>query len=880
MRKCLSLLLAAVMTVMGLQINISAAEENQYSHERLILEGLGIISEEIKYDSDKVLTRGDFSIMLANLIGYDGNAVAKGIFHDVEKEYYAADEIEFLYTHGIIKGYNDGNFRAGSNITYQEAISLLLRIMGIDKHAEYYKNSYFPEENVKSDSELITFDMATGYIYEAMNTKGYEYDSFTKGGMEYSQSEKTVLEKWRHISVVKGVVLNIGYKSVLHNGTAGIFLVDNLSLYTDEPYKFDCVGKYSEVYYYNDESSFEDEVIVAEAIEKQNDITVIDGDDAYYKDGRIYYTENNKQNSIAISPRAYLARNYKPVYNTDLETLFNVNSGRIIVNKIKKNDAEIVMIEDYENYVVSGKSEYEQKIYTLDGKTLAFEDVEELIIRDASGNKLELSDINDEDILTVMAGDNYETNVEITVSKDVATGSISSISKNGEVYVLKLDNAGYNTVKNFNVNLLPGAGEEVSLYLNVFGDVVYIRNRASSGYSYGYLCKTFLDDNEEDVFYVGIFGDDNQMHKLKVNKKIRIDNVLCKSYVEAVSALRNGTGTDSVYQPVRFKKNDTGYLIEIDTEYYNKSAHESIYSLTPVFKCYDSKHNLDTSINGSRKGELVYNNGSFEGYFIPESNSKNFRVPSEYSNDERFYTTNIKFGVASYGVDAYTSNPDKLTADFIIQYSSLGAVAEKTKIGFVKDSRMALNEDDEVGLNLTIAHRDNKDGESYFVSELCPMTDVPTRGEYHIFSEYTPKRGDAVIYSVNSQNEIVEISSYYVAEDEKWYVKNFVTDTYEGTWSGTAENFANNERFIMGCVYDVYNKTVQVALTDSKQADSGTEKRSFNLDSSVKIYLVEENFIREITVDELKTYKRDGSGCNEIVIETYCNKPYLAMVYE
>ena len=71
MRKCLSLLLAAVMTVMGLQINISAAEENQYSHERLILEGLGIISEEIKYDGDKTLTRGDFAIMAANLIGYE-----------------------------------------------------------------------------------------------------------------------------------------------------------------------------------------------------------------------------------------------------------------------------------------------------------------------------------------------------------------------------------------------------------------------------------------------------------------------------------------------------------------------------------------------------------------------------------------------------------------------------------------------------------------------------------------------------------------------------------------------------------------------------------------------------------------------------------------
>jgi len=872
-------LLVAMLAIMNIQINVLALEDNTYNHERLILDGLGIISEEIEYDGDEILTRGDFSVMLANLIGYDGKAVAEGIFYDVEKEYYAADEIEFLYTQGIIKGYDDGTFRSGANITYQEVISLLLRIMGIDKYAEHYKNSYFPEKNIKNDLEFVTFNMAIGYIYEAINTQVYEYTS-GNGSMQYSQSDETVLEKWRDISVVKGVVLTIGYKSVLYNGAKGIFLVDNLSLHTEEPYKFDCVGKYSEVYYYNDESPLADEVVLAQAIEKQNDITVIDGDDAYYKDGKIYYLENAKEKSISISQRAYLARNYKPAYNTDIESLFEINSGRIIVNKIPKNDMEIVMIEDYENYVASGKSEYEQKIYTLDGKTLPLEEVEELIIKDSTGNKLELSDINNEDIVTVLRGDNYETNVEIIVSADIATGNIDSISKDVTAYELKIDNVCYKTVKNFNANLLPNVGEEVSLYLNIFGDVVYIQNRVSSNYKYGYLCKVFSDEVEEDVLHFRIFGDDNQMHKLEAHKRIRIDNKVYKNYAEAINALKNGTRTDSIYQPIRFKKNDEGFLIDIDTEYLNVAANESIYSLTPVFKCYDKNRILDESINGSRKGELAYSNGSFEGYFIPESNSKNFRVPTEYTNDERFYTATIQFKTESIGIDAYTSNPDRLTADFTIQYSGLGVVAEDTKIGVIMDSCVALTEDDEVGLKLTIASRENQGGKSYFVHELCPLTDVPTRGGYHTFAEYTPKIGDAVIYSLNSRNEIVEISPYYVSEDKKWYVQNFVTDTYEGTWSGTALNFAKNERFNMGCVYDQYMNTISIALTDNKNVDNTTEKRSFVLDSSVKIYLVEGRHLREITIDELKTYKRDGSGCNEIVVETYINKPFLAIVYE
>jgi len=405
MKKVLCLLLSMIVVIMTFQVNILGLEDvttsrttetNKFNHERVILEGLGIITEEDIYEENKLLTRGEFSVMIANLIGYDGKGIATGVFYDVEKEYFAADEIEFLYAQGIIKGCDNGEFRAGKTITYQEAISLLLRVMGIDNYAEYYKNSYFPKKKIKGDSEYITFGMALGYIYEALNTEVYEYDP-TKGGMAFRQSGKTVLEKWRDISVIEGVVLAIGYRSIIDNGAEDIFMVDNVTLRTNEPYKFDCIGKYSEVYYYNGESSFDGNVIVAEATDKFNNVDIINGEDAYYKDGKIYYLENGKEKSISVSARAYIAKNYKPVYNADPTTLFDINSGRIIVNKIKKNNVEVVMIEDCENYVVSGKSEYEQKIYTMDGKTLNLKNVEELIITDLAGNKLELSDICNED---------------------------------------------------------------------------------------------------------------------------------------------------------------------------------------------------------------------------------------------------------------------------------------------------------------------------------------------------------------------------------------------------------------------------------------------------------------------------------------------------
>ena len=876
-----SLLLSAVVAG-NLSIGIAADEKVQFEHERSILEGLGFITEEISKNGDELLTRGDFAVMTANVAGYNGGYKTQGVFHDVEKEYYAADEIEYLHSIGIINGYGDGSFRAGGNITYGEAVSILLRIIGVSEHTEYYKNSYFPEKNIKSDTHELTFDMAVGYIYEAMNTEVLECD-LSKGEKEYKQSEETVLEKWRNIAMLEGTVLTTGYKSVLYEGGEGVFLVDNISLHTDTPYEFDCLGKYSEIYYYTDESDFADEVVFAKAIDRFNEITIIDGDDAYYENGRIYYEENGKAQNVSIKPTAYLAKNYKPAFNTPKEQLFSINSGRVIVNKVRKNDTEVVMIEDYLNYVVSGKSEYDRKIYTDIGTPIGLEDTKAVVIKDTSGKDISFSDIENDDVVSVLTGDNYETFAEIIVSRDIATGKVSGVVRDDDRYKIHIENAVYQTVKNIDSSVLPSVGNDTSLYLNFFGKVVYTKNSKSSDFRYGYLCRFTPDEIEEDVFYAKIFADDDKMYNMEAKRKLRIDNKVYKNYTDALNALKDGTGTDSIYQPIRFKKNEMGELVEIDTEYRNISANESIYSLTPIFKCHDKSHVLDTSINGSKKGYLTYhsNSNNFEGYFIRELDSVNFRVPASYQQAENYYTAKLTFKTGGYNLDSYTINPDKLAADFIIQYSSVGAVGEKTRIGVITDVMTTLNGEDEEAIKVKIASRDNTDGTEHFISEFCPLENVPTRAKYHVFPTYTPKAGDAVIYSLNSDSEIVEISPYYVAEDKRWYVQAFVTDTYEGTHSGSGLYFSTNERFNMGCVYDVYNNNVVIALTDNKTVTTSTEKRSYTLDSGVKIYLAEERgTMREITPAELKTYKRVAGACNEIVIETHCNKPFIAVVYQ
>ena len=102
------------------------------------------------------MTRGDFAVMLTNMLGVtELPHVVNNPFADVNEDIYYSDAIAYCYEQGYIGGYPDGSYRAEETITRQEAAKIIAEAL----------------ELTETDDELFTDDnliheWAEDYVYQ------------------------------------------------------------------------------------------------------------------------------------------------------------------------------------------------------------------------------------------------------------------------------------------------------------------------------------------------------------------------------------------------------------------------------------------------------------------------------------------------------------------------------------------------------------------------------------------------------------------------------------------------------------------------------------------------------------------------------------------
>ena len=539
------------------------------------------------------------------------------------------------------------------------------------------------------------------------------------------------------------------------------------------------------------------------------------------------------------------------------------------------------MIESYENYVVSGTSEEECKIYGVDNSVVVYDEFGILSVKDATGKRMNLDDIEKNDVISVMQSESGRV-TEVIVSKETEVVQVSGVVNENGVYTIRGGNEEFTAVKNINNACLPVSGGSYLLYMNFEGKVVWTVID-STDFVYGYLCRVKNDtDYEEGRFYFDIFTNQGEIKRFTVSEKIKVDNAMYKYYEAILEALYKGSGKDDVYQPIRYKTNAKGDLKEIDTEYRNKSAGESEKTLQPVFKCYTSNHTVDASLGLSENG-IVYSEGNFENYFVVAGNSTRFRVPATVQYETRLYNAGFALNNARYFVDAYTSDPDSLTADFLVQYSSSGVTPVSSMVGVIEEVSYTLDSEDEPVYSLTIRRRMAGQRENRIISKDFSLKDLPSKDSSVVFDEYIPKPGDSIQYSVNDDGEIVNICVYYSTELDKWCFSGFATGTYEGSRDHSKPNtvLSSGERMFMGCLYRKKDDIIQIALEDTHTPSVNPDTRTMNVPDTAIIYSVSKNGkMREITINDLKAYMVAGKDSHKVVVMTYFNKAGLIVAYE
>ena len=204
MKKIIALLLCfvLVMPMAAVSAQESTANLQNLMKDLKIMQG----DEAGNFNLGALVTRAEFAKIAVAASEYRNSVSGVSFtspFHDVPFTYWGASYIRCAANNGYIKGYPDSTFRPEENVTLEEGVTIVLKLLG-------YKDDYFdmswPDGQMKAavDFELLTgVSAALGQpltrgdvmqlIYNALTTNMKDKQSALLNSFGYSYTEDVIL---------------------------------------------------------------------------------------------------------------------------------------------------------------------------------------------------------------------------------------------------------------------------------------------------------------------------------------------------------------------------------------------------------------------------------------------------------------------------------------------------------------------------------------------------------------------------------------------------------------------------------------------------------------------------------------------------------------
>lgn len=139
MKRKLSILLVAALCI-SFCLPAQAAVFSDIDSETVniavgVLKGMGVVDGygDGKYHGEESLTRGQLCKMIVVLAGKEDEVstyARRTMFNDVKGSHWAAGYINLAYSLGYISGYGDGTFGPDDTITYAQAVTIAIQMLG------------------------------------------------------------------------------------------------------------------------------------------------------------------------------------------------------------------------------------------------------------------------------------------------------------------------------------------------------------------------------------------------------------------------------------------------------------------------------------------------------------------------------------------------------------------------------------------------------------------------------------------------------------------------------------------------------------------------------------------------------------------------------
>lgn len=953
MKKKISFILAAIMLIANMAISsVMAAEtqntmfsdvtdKTQYSEAILTLAKLGVING---YDENStklfkpegLITRAEFAAIITRAMGIADVVSGVSPFTDVSSDHWAVKNIIAATDRGITNGMGDGTFHPDENVTYEQAIKMVVCAMNYTLSAEAgggWPDGYFNQGTIMG----LTKNIASGTLRTAAATRGtvtqivYNALDIKVADINTSkETDDTFLNKFMNMEMIKGKVVGVEEDITAEceyslardemavkpkNGETVMIDFEDYGTKEDiQPY----LGQEVVVFYKLAVSGGVNKLVLLDSEVTKNKTTEISYDDIEDYAGGVleYYGSNGRKTSIDFDESDVTVYYNKKAVTSNVarkleKWLDPANEDTFIYGSVTLTDSgangniDMVEIMDYDylvalkapsssDYTVTNKMKFKDKSVVervIDSVTLnPDKNSYSFAIEDQDGKKLETTSIKANNVVLVAASEE-EDYFTVKVSSETVEGSVSSFSASENT--VQISNKEY-TITNDCIEYLKEQqtpienGKKGKFYLDAFGNIAYaVMNVSTDSTTTMYLITAYYDEDTDSGQLRG-FVPGMGYKTYYLEKKVKLDGESGVAPEEAIEYLRENSESFKGKEYKIETASNANQLIKIELD---GTVVKEIVSI-------DASENGTSNDTATLKlyqdgpSTYKYSSNTFtgnDGKFFVNSSTVFISVPNDRTVTASYYKKTVSYfnTTENYTLEPINVNDSKI-AEIVLIYtgSSQAKIAGTTPISVLAEEPTDDASSDEVLKKFSMFTNKNTVSSSVVDED----EDVEDMVAGDIFQYVLNNEGRAV--DVQLRISYSDIAKVLKGDKYDWTASKFTYETGYKRQDNSGKPYSAAYMYNLVSVdEDGMNLIVtqdgfkngeldEDADTELIQIDSNTKILKLNEDKD-EIISVDEDSENEFTIEDLKTAEYEDDACSKIAVIMH-NSDYakLIIIYE
>ncbi len=878
MKKIISVLLAVAMLTVYLPVTAATTtfsdvpNNSNYKNAIYTLADFGIIKGDAGADTFRPkanISREEFSVIMTRVLGLGALdvAVTEYPFPDVTPSTAADWSIKatkIAYDLGIIKGFDDGTFRPKENVTFEQAVKMIVCALGYDASAIEqggWPNGYIAVARgfgILNNAEAPQALPATREIIAQLVANSLEV---TLAETEVEEGRNLLTEKLRYTEGT-GIVTGVEGKALKSNAsgiTSDEVQIDYATKFrVGETSAKDYFGKQINYYYKNDGG---DKVLVSARLTNKNSEVTVSSDQIkdLYATKLEYYPDVDETSTFETYEFEPGTDKVSAIYNgkyvANITSALKPDAGSIkLIDNNGNGYYDVLIIDSTEVYVVSSVDTAKKIVYN------EYNQAQSLNLNVATGQidvkitkantEVDFSQIRKGDVLLVSASlspvGRQAFNIEIVTN--TISGNVTSMNPGygeviiaGQVYEYSNAYARYLTAKPSEAMAI---GDKVTAYLDSNNKILAASvTSIAATTKYGYLVDADgLAKNEYAQFK--IYTPDNNTIVLKGATRVKI-NGTSYTYDQVPDVLDTANAATNLdasaanatrAQLIKYTTNSSGQVDNIYTMQPSGDSDKTLVLSRPY------QQNVKYTSTNRQLGTDVTLSTSTKVIFIPDD---------RYDTDEYSAGTYSKLKNGSnYAFEAYDCSETNVPAIVIVYGSPSTITLSDTLVTFalidsVKD---------------TI-----KDGET--LTTLACKVDGADKTYYTTDSSILAgyNKGDVLKLEFDAKGYIKAVAPAFDFDNlpvegaaTRYYTQSDSTNSYK-TIFGTV--YARDEERVTITPYDVAADATLVS-TPTYTVPLATSTKIFVLDTTVSE--TSPNRLTVGTIDSIAGYVSSATGASRV----------------